>query len=340
MLLNHAGPNMEKLLRMAGSDDQKTFEQGVAGLAKAVEVPLQQGFINGDIYSDLFQKESVASGSSGAAEYPLDLLAPGTEGSHVAFTMPGTGRVPNRFVDGDYVMVPLYEVGNGIDFSRRYAEECRWNIVERALEVLEGGFVRKFNTDAWRVVIESALSRSLMVFDDRVAPGYTSKRLVELGKQVMRRQGGGNGSSVNRFRLGRMYVSPEAAGDVRNWNVDEVDPWTRREIYLNDDLDAMRVFGVDIRTLDELGVGQEFQNFFAARGGTLPTYSLSGSKTKLELAIGVDPNKKNGFIMPVRQNVQIYEDVSYFRAGKVSLFGKARVGFASLENRGTIAMAI
>lgn len=339
MLLNHAGPNMEKLLRMAGDANPETARAGAALLAKALELPMQKALLNGDIYSDLYRSEPVAAGV--AAEYPLDLVAPGTEGEHVAYAVPSNGRIPNRFVDGDYVMVPVYDVASSIDFNRRYAEECRWPIVERALEVLEAGFVRKFNTDAWRVVISAALARSLMVYDDRVAPGYTSKRLFELGKQVVRRQGGGNSSSVNRFRMKRVYMSPEAAGDIRNWNLDQADYFTQREIYLRDDIDLMQVFGVEIRTIDELGVGQEFQRYFAGQGGTLPTYALNGaSKTKLEIAVGVDPDRPNAFVMPVRQNIEIYEDPSGHRSGRVSFYGRARLGFANLEGRAAVLLGL
>lgn len=336
--LRQAGPNMEKLLRMAGSDNPQTAAAGAAGLAKAIQTPLQQGMLNGDIFSDLVTKEPVGPGS--AVEYPLDLLAPGTEGNHTAYVMPAHGRSAQRFVDGDYLMVPVFEVGNSIDFNRRYAEECRWNIVERALQVLEAGFVRKMNTDVWRVIVSAAMARGLAVYDDRVAPGYTSKRLFSLGKQVMLRQGGGNTSTVNRFRMTDVYGSPEAADDIRNWNLDEVDDVTRREIYLRDELDTFRVFGVNVRTLVEMGVGQEFQNYFAAQGGVLPTYTLSGSKTKLEIMVGVDRTKENSFVMPVRQNVEIYEDLNGFRAGRVSLFGKARYGVGSLENRSSLILAV
>lgn len=338
MLLTHAGPYMEKLLRMVGDPNPQTAAAGGVLLAKALELPMQQGMLNGNIYGDLFRAAPAKPGV--ASEYPLDLIAPGTEGEHVAYVIPSNGNIPNRFVNGDYIQVSRYHVGNSIDFNREYAETCNWDIVSRVLEVLEAGFVRKFNTDAWRVVISAAMARGLLVYDDRVAPGYTSKRLFELGKQVFRRQGGGNSSSTNRFRMSRVYMSPEAAGDVRNWNVDEVDEVTRREIFLKPDMDAMSVFGVDVRTIDELGVGQEFQDYFANQGGTLPTYSLSGSQTKLEIAVGVDPNRPNAFVMPVERNVELFEDPTVHRQNRVSLYGRWKGGFACLEGRASILLGL
>ena len=60
-----------------------------------------------------------------SAEFPLDLLAPGTEGDHVTYTNPGHGRIPERAVEGDYVMVPTYTVASSIDYLLRYAREAR-----------------------------------------------------------------------------------------------------------------------------------------------------------------------------------------------------------------------
>ena len=54
-----------------------------------------------------------------AAEFPA--CFPGTENDHVAYTNPGHGRVPERAVEGDYVMVPTYTVGSSIDYLLRYA---------------------------------------------------------------------------------------------------------------------------------------------------------------------------------------------------------------------------
>ena len=48
----------------------------------------------------------------------------------------------------------------------------------------------------------------------------------------------------------------------RNWGVDQVDEITRREIYTAADGNVNRVFGVNLHDLDELGEGQEYQEFY------------------------------------------------------------------------------
>jgi hypothetical protein len=338
-----AGPRMTALLQRAGSHDLAVARDGMHQLAKALTTPLRQGVLKGDIVTDLYEVEDIVPGT--AAEYPLDFLTPGTESEYTAYTIPAQGRIPEKHVEGDYVMVPTYEVGASIDFALKYAREARWNIVGRALEVLEGSFVRKLNTDGWRVIVAAGYGRMLTVYDDKVAPGFFSKRVVELMKNLMRRQGGGNSTSTNRGKMTRLYTSPEALGDVRGWDVfsnGQVDPQTMRDIYMSAELDSMRLFGVDIRSIDELGVGQEFQQYYLNQlGGALPSYSLnSQSQTKLELVVGVDTYNEGAFYMPRKQEVEIFEDPTFHRQRRASLYGWAEHGFACLDGRRVLLGAI
>jgi len=262
-------------------------------------------------------------------EFPLDLLSPGTEGDHVAYTNPGHGRIPERSVEGDYVMVPTYSITSSIDFLLRYAREARWDIVGRAMQVLEAGFVKKINDDGWHTLLAAGVDRNILVYDGDATAGQFSKRLVSLMKTVMRRNGGGNTGSVNRTSLTDMYVSPEALEDIRNWGVDQVDEVTRREIYLASDDGAVitRVFGVNLHDLDELGEGQEYQSFFVNQ--------LSGAlqASDVELVVGMDLNASDSFIMPMKQEVQIFEDDTLHRHQRAGWYGWAELGFAVLDNR-------
>ena len=122
------------LIKRSGSADRNEAVAAQRELAVALETPLRKGVLVGDVLDNIFEKIQMAPGS--AAEFPLDLLAPGTEGDHVAYTNPGHGRIPERAVEGDYVMVPTYSVASSIDYLLRYAKEARWDVVGRAMQVL------------------------------------------------------------------------------------------------------------------------------------------------------------------------------------------------------------
>ena len=315
------------LLKRSGSADKTEALVAQHELAQALEMPLRQGVLIGDVLDGIFERMAVEPGAS--VEFPLDLLAPGEENSHVAYTNPGHGRIPERAVEGDYVMVPTYTVASSIDYLLRYAREARWDIVGRAMQVLEAGFVKKMNDDGWHTLLAAGVDRNILVYDGDAANGQFTKRLISLLKTVMRRNGGGNTGSLRRGSLSDVYLSPEALEDIRNWGIDQIDEVTRREIYLAGDGDAVitRVFGVNLHDLDALGSGQEYQTFYTDQlSGT-----LQGSDS--ELIVGLDLNKNDSFVMPVKQEVQIFEDDALHRHQRAGFYGWAELGFAVLDNR-------
>ena len=320
-----------ELIQRSGSVDKNEALAAQRELAVALETPLRKGVLVGDVLDGIFEKIQMAPGS--AAEFPLDLLAPGTENQHVAYTNPGHGRIPERAVEGDYVMVPTYTVASSIDYLLRYAREARWDVVGRAMQVLEAGFVKKMNDDGWHTLLAAGVDRNVLVFDADASNGQFTKRLISLMKTVMRRNAGGNSGSLNRGSLTDLYLSPEALEDIRNWGVDQVDEITRREIYqAGDDAAAItRIFGVNLHDVFEFGDGQEYQKYF--------TSDLSGSlaSSDVELVIGLDQAANDSFVMPVKKQVEIYEDEGLHRHQRQGYYGWAEIGFGVLDNRRVLA---
>ena len=316
-----------ELIKRSGSADKNEALTAQHELALALELPLRKGVLVGDVLDNIFQRLPMEPGVS--VEFPLDLLSPGTESEHVAYTNPGHGRIPERAVEGDYVMGPTYTVASSIDYLLRYAREARWDVVGRAMQVLEAGFIKKINDDGWHTLLAAGVDRNILVYDADAAAGQFTKRVVSLLKSVMRRNAGGNSGSLNRGRLTDLWLSPEALEDIRNWGLDQVDEVTRREIYMagDDGGSLTRVFGVNLHDIDELGEGQEYQSFFTDQlVGTLQAADK-------ELIVGLDLSANDSFIMPVKQEVQIFEDEALHRHQRAGFYGWAELGFAVLDNR-------
>ena len=325
-------PELTNLLVKSGSAHKEEALAANHEFAKALELPLRQGVLSGNILDDIFEPISLAQ--SATPEFPLDFLAPGTEKDFVAYTIPNHGYIPQKHVEGDYVMVPTYDIGASIDYLLKYARDARWDVVGRAMEVLEAQFVKKMNDDGWHTLLAAGFDRNIVVYDSDSSAGLFSKRLVSLMKTVMRRNGGGNSASNNRGMLTDLYVSPEAMEDIRNWGLDQIDEITRREIYTAADGTVNRVFGVNLHDRDELGEGQQYQLFYSdILNGSLPS-------TKTELVVGLDLRKRDSFIMPVRQEVQIFEDDTLHRQKRAGFYGWAEQGFAVLDNRRVILGAL
>lgn len=327
-LLKKPSPEFIDLLKRAGSNNKSESIEAQAKIAKALELPLREGVLVGDIVGNIFERIPMAPGTS--TEFPLDLISPGEEADFTAYTNPGHGRVPERSVEGDYVMIPTYSITNSIDFLLRYAREARWDVVARAAQVMEAGFVKKMNDDGWHTLLAAGVDRNILVYDADAAAGQFTKRLVSLMKVVMRRNAGGNSGSIKRGSLTDMYMSPEGVEEIRNWGVDQLDEVSRREIYVASDSagSVSRVFGVNIHALDELGEGQEYQDYFTNElSGTL------GPSSDVELVVGLDLAANDSFVMPVKQEVTIYEDDTLHRQQRAGMYGFAEIGYGVLDSR-------
>lgn len=314
-----------RLLRDSGSTNRAVAEPAQFTLAKAIELPLRQGVLVGDVVRFIYEAVPIAPGAS--IEWPLDLLAPGEEDEFVAFTNPGNGRIPERSVEGDYVMIPTYSIASSIDWLLKFAREARFDIVGRAIQVLEASVVKKINDDGWHTLITAAADRNILVYDADASAGQFTKRLISLMKVVMRRNGGGNTASVKRGRLTDVFLSPEAIEDIRNWGVDQVDDVTRREIFLSEDGGITRIYNTNLHDMDEFGQGQEYQNFYSNQlGAALQT-------SDVELVVGVDLVNKDSFVMPIKQEFEMYPDPTLHRQQREGYYGWGDYGFAVLDNR-------
>lgn len=319
------------LMEKAGSNDYAVASAAMREFAKALELPLRKGLMAGDIVGDIYEYEVFKPGVS--IEYPLDFLAPGTQKDYVAYTIPNAGFIPQKAIEGDYLMVPTYDVGASIDWNLKYMRDARWDIASRAMNVMESQFVKKFNDDGWHAILAAAADRNLIVFDSDAGSGQFTKRLISLTKTIMSRQGGGNATTLNKAKLTDLYISPENMEDIRNWGVDIIDEFTRREIFQADDGTFSRIFSVNLHPIYEFGEGQEYQQFYLqALQATLPN-------GKLELIVGLDLEHTDSFLMPVRQEVEIFEDTQLHRQRKAGLYGWAELGFAVADGRRVILAA-
>lgn len=320
-----------KMLRDFGSADPNVSLSAGRGLAVALEEPLRQGIMAGDITQGIFEVVTMAPGAT--PEFALDLLAPGTEKDFVAYVIPRLGKIPERKVEADYITVPYFGVANSIDWALRFAEDARWDVVARAIQVFRDGFVKKQNDDCFHTLVAAAVDRNILVYDSDASAGQFTKRLISLTKTVMRRNGGGNSTSLNRGKLTDVFISPEGVEDIRDWKVDQVDEITRNKIFNAPDGSLNGIYGVVLHDIDELGEDQEYQNYFTTTlGGSL----ASGD---LELAIGLDLTKRGAFVMPVRSEVQMFPDPALHRKQKAGYYGWRFYGVANLDSRSVIALS-
>ena len=324
-------PEMDKLLVATASANQQEAELSLFNFTKALQLPLRQGIMSGDITGGIFEIMDFTNVRH--IEFPIDFLNPGDEDEFTAFVMPNCGYIPQNSIEGDYVTVPSYNIANSIDWCLKYAKDANWNIVDRAIQVFKDGFVKKINDDAWHTILAAALDRNAIVYDSAAAAGQFTKRLVSLGKVFMRRNGGGNSASPNQARLTDLYISPEAEEDIRNWNIDQVDEMTRREIFTSRD-GLTSIFQVNLHSFTEFGESQLYQLYWTnTLGGTMPAGDV-------EIAIGLDLSSNDSFVMPVTEELAVFSDPTLHRQGRAGVYGQLSIALACLDSRRVLAMSL
>ena len=113
------------ILRRAGSHNKAEAFEAQLQIAKAIELPLRQGVLAGDVTGNIYEKMVMQPGTS--TEFPLDLLSPGEEVDFVAWTNPGHGRIPERSPEAQsegyvgYVLLTLSPLYSPEGFRARLA---------------------------------------------------------------------------------------------------------------------------------------------------------------------------------------------------------------------------
>jgi hypothetical protein len=325
-------------LRATANPDGDIRCRAQKAFAAELNMPLRQGVFDRDNLGGIYEKQVLAPGAQ--ANYPLDFVKPGEEDEFIAFTLPKQGRVPERHVEGDELWVPTFQIGNSIDWSLKYAKEARFDVIMRAIRVYEAGFVRKINSDGWRTILGAGDGRGLVVTANGAAPftgstlaptaaaGQFTKELISRMKTAMTRGAGGNGNSG---RLTDVYLSLEAMEDIRAWDVDEIDEFTRREIFVSREYGLAQIYGVVLHEMTEFGEGQEYEEFLETTLGR--AHQTVNSVTLREFCMGLDLSTMDSFVQPIREELQTYEDPALYREQRAGIFGWMEHGFAVLDPR-------
>jgi len=324
------------LLRAMASRDQRKADAARQAFAQELISPLRRGIFDADNLGEIYSPQVIPYGAT--ASYPLDFVRPGDEDAYTAYTLAEQGRLPERRVEASEINVPTFKIGNSIDWDIKFMKEARWDVVQRALAVFEAGFVRKINSDGWRTVLAAAADRGLIVQANGTAAftgsasclttaasaGEFTKELVSRMHTAMTRGAGGNG---NAGRLTDLYLSLEAMECVRAWDATRIDEFTRREIFTSADKGLAKVYGVIMHAMTEFGQDQEYDAFLETVLG------LAKPGSTEQFCVGLDLSTDDSFVMPIKEELEVYDDPNLTRFQRMGVYGWMRHGFACLDNR-------
>jgi len=307
-----------ELLKATARQDADAIKHREA-FAQVIDRAWRQGVLEPDLIAGIFDRIPLGPGVD--AKFPLDFYSPTTEGRYTAFCVPKEGAIPDRITEGDEIYVPTYKIANSISWSLDYARDARWDIVGRAVQAYTNGFTRKMNDDGWHIILKAASEHAVQQ-DTAASSGVFTKKLLTTLMTAIKRFTGGRNSRVTD-----VYLSPEGMADIRNFDYTVVDDLTLRNLLLTPENGVPQFFGVRLHEMEELGYGQEYQNYLL---NTLGVVMPAGDE---EFVVALDLQTRDSFVMPIREDMKTFDDPSLHRKMRAGVYGWIEVGFAALDTR-------
>lgn len=310
-----------QILQATASTNEDEANKAQKALAQVMSQAWRAGVLEPDLLGTIFSRIDLPGGID--AKFPFDFYSPGGEGRHKAFVVPSHGKIPDRVIEGDEIRVPTYKIANAISWSLDYARDARWDVVSRAIEVFTNGFIRKMNDDGWHVILKTAKESSVGVVSDSAATSgtFTKKLLLDMMVAIKRQDGGRN------TRLTDLYLSPEAISDIRNLTHTQVGEVALLKLITEGEEMIPSLFGVKFHEMQEFGYAQEYNDYL------LNTLGASVASSDQEFVVGLDLLHRDQFVMPIREQMQMFEDRLLHRTMKNGVYGWMELGFAALETR-------
>lgn len=339
---------LKELLKSTAAAGAADLPEVRKEIAQAITVPILQEVKDASVARQLFATENLEPGAQ--ASYPVadDFDAP-------IFILPKIGQVPQNYIEapGEEVYVPTFKIGTSFDWSLMYARDGRIDIAQRAMRNAARTVIDYEEEAAWRLLAPAATSAfpGKALLGPRPAPivemnggpaaGFFSKELLNAMIVKMERQ---------RRTLTHIYMAPEDLADVREWGESQVDDTTRREIYVQ--AGSNNVYGVKLNKLHQLGAtgkyninaaASQFGIFKLGGGGKFNDYQPSTANvvdangavtTPGETQIyGFDLTANDSLVMPIRQELEFYDDPTLHRSQKQGFYGWEEIGMAVLDTR-------
>lgn len=326
------------------AEAQNAFKE----FAAALTVPILQEVRERSVARQLFAEERLAPGAM--AVYPVadDFEVP-------VWVLPGLGYVAQNFIEGigEDVYVPTFTIDASANWKLTYARDGRVDIAARAARNMARSIAEYEEESAWRVLVPAATTnfsgqgllkaRSAPIYEvDPASPGagYLSKELIN--KMMV-------GMVRNDRQLTELWVSPEDMADIREWTDTDVDPITRREIFVAAGMG--RIWNVNLVEMKHLGATGKFNindatssyGIFKESGNAFNDYTLTNPNvvdangqvtTAGETQVyGFDRTVNDSLVMPIRQEFTVFDDPTLHRKQQQGVYGWEEVGFAVLDSR-------
>lgn len=317
-------------------------------LAQAITVPILQEVRDMSLARQMFAVEPLLPGAQAAYPIADDFDAP-------VWVLPRVGAVPQNYIEvaGEEVIVPIFKIATAFDWALDYARDGRIDIAQRCMRNAARAIIDYEEESAWRLIVPSVTSAfpgkgllkprpaPIVEISGTASEGFLSKELINSMITKMKR---------TRRTLTDLYVSPEDMADIREWSESQVDDFTRRDIFQAGGLSGL--WGVRFHEVHQLGAEGIYNInsndstggiFRVGGGGSFNDYAPSAAnKVDANLSVvtpgetqiyGFDMSVNDSLVMPIKQELQMFDDPSLHRHQKQGFYAWQQYGLAVLDPR-------
>ena len=357
-----------KLLEAMGSNNRQTALEAQEIFA-AFSAPLIQQVLDQLATHKLIYGEPIEYNSDGGDPMiPLEYFHDIGEGLINIWSQGSPGAIPTNEIAGpvDEFRLRTYQHGTAVSMKKCYARQSRMDVVSGVLQRVLQEFIVKTEYQAWTPIL-TALANSRTNGDLQIINSTETGKLGfddfnRLWTKVCRfRQSwaGGTPTASPSRGLTDLFVSCELLENIRSFAYNPANttavPDTaestamglpeqmRMEIFRNSGMTS--IFGVNIISLLEFGVGQAWNELFDgfySPGGSDPTFT----KATQELALGVDLST-NAFVSCVGKNpcensaLSFIPDDSYSsREEKLGFSSTLRAGYSVVDSKNLVGLFV
>lgn len=229
----------------------------------------------------------------------------------VAVVAPAIGGAARFLYEGDEIFVPPIEINASVEFLKKYALDGRFNIGERATDILKNRIIAREEYVGWKTIkaaISGVLAAQVVYTGGLGAVGnlFTSLSLSGVNLLFTR-------LDTYQRQMTDLYCTPTRYGDIRRWVTPDIDYYTQREIYKLAGPANGQVYDVSLHKVYDAGG--------AGSAGNLLT---DGE------AFGFD-TRTFGVISEF-MGLTTYEDPTVIRDRKIGILADEELGFAVLDS--------
>lgn len=313
---------LNQLIRETGSPNREISLEAVRKLAKMIEDVVNRQIRTGNINS-IFTETLYLPETPHNHNWCMFSLEEGN-----AYVIPNHGRVPNRHTEGDYVMVPNYDIGASIDWRMSYSRDARWDVIARAIESFAESFRKKIADDAWHVLLCAALDRNRAV-----SPKGTRKfhiNIIDNMKAMMEEEG----NVLTHAYLGEYTIKDWY---VRNYGEEA---WKKT---LEDGFLTYKGVEIHLEPFFDSTVSRQKSQLNHLSDAQLYLFDELNYPRELktqDFVLGLDLSKHEYPFYITRPsttpNIMLFDDMDMHRRRRCGIYGWGTQGISCLNNKHTI----